>query len=536
MERIKQLWEQSFLCFLWLRILDLAQASFVFRPGKMKERGQDVNFYYFRSIYHQVLRAWNRLCDRGYAGIHQWYRTSLFSSLVERLADILRGSRILKTLKKWSGFQSMGQLLILIPVFYIVFDKMIRNLPGIRTIGSVWDELTLLLLFVYCVSRRIYSGGRLEYNRTPMGLPIALFILWGVGHVLIRQINVGIAIEGFRAMFQQMLWYFLFVQLIRERREARFVTTALSGLGLFLGLHACYQYVMRVPMLGNWTDVTESVRTRAYSIVGSPNILGALFVILLPIAFLKIFEEEKMQWKALHMISFGSMFLGLLFTFSRGAWLSFGFVVLIFICLVNARLLIPFSFVGLVFLLTDNPITRRLFNLLSPTYHMSSSKGGRLYRWEAGLRIWERSKSYGVGLGRFGGAVAMNNNLTPFYVDNYYLKTLVEMGYYGIIAMAVFVGWFVLYAMKVINSQKTRMDILRTVCIFSGAVGVLIQNFVENIFEVPAMMVIFFLYIALLDVYRKKDGEKDEIATLSGEQKNIDMGIKRDKIMEERNI
>lgn len=523
MERVKRLWEQSFLCFLWLRIVEWMGASIVFRSGKMKERNKEVHFYYTHSLYYRLLRSWNRWCGKGYARLHHFYESSLLSAVVERIAEILRGSRILTALKKCSGFESMGQLLILIPVFYIAADKLIRTLPGVRALGSVWDELYLILLFVYCISRRIYSAGRLDYNRTPMGLPIFLFILWGIGHVLIRQINLGIAVEGFRAMFQQMLWYFLFVQLIRKRREATFITSMLSGLGLFLGLHACYQYVMRVPMLGNWTDVTESVRTRAYSIVGSPNILGALFVILLPIAFLKMFEEEKIQWKALHCLSFFSMFLGLLFTFSRGAWLSFGFVVLLFIWLVNARLLLPFSFVGLLFLLTDNPITRRLFNLLSPTYQVSSSKGGRLYRWEIGLRIWERTKPFGVGLGRFGGAVAINNNLSSFYVDNYYLKTLVEMGYYGIFAMAVFVGWFVVYAVKVINSQTSKLDILRTVCLFSGAMGVLIQNFVENIFEVPAMMVIFFLYIALLDVYRVRETEENLKGASAEQTKNIDM-------------
>ena len=45
----------------------------------------------------------------------------------------------------------------------------------------------------------------------------------------------------------------------------------------------------------------------------------------------------------------------------------------------------------------------------------------------------------GFGLGRFGGAVAMQNQVIEesetfsyFYMDNYYLKTLVEMGYIGL--------------------------------------------------------------------------------------------------------
>ena len=42
--------------------------------------------------------------------------------------------------------------------------------------------------------------------------------------------------------------------------------------------------------------------------------------------------------------------------------------------------------------------------------------------------------------------------------------------------------------------------------LFSGAMGVLAQNFVENIFEVPAMVVYFYLAVALLNCYAN---EKD---------------------------
>ena len=52
----------------------------------------------------------------------------------------------------------------------------------------------------------------------------------------------------------------------------------------------------------------------------------------------------------------------------------------------------------------------------------------------------------GFGLGRFGGAVAMQNKVIEetkdfsyFYMDNYYLKTLVEMGYLGLAALFFFI-------------------------------------------------------------------------------------------------
>ncbi|NLL81382.1 MAG: hypothetical protein GX231_03630, partial [Tissierellia bacterium] len=38
----------------------------------------------------------------------------------------------------------------------------------------------------------------------------------------------------------------------------------------------------------------------------------------------------------------------------------------------------------------------------------------------------------------------------------------------------------------------------------SGCLGVLAQNFVENIFEVPAMIAYFWIFVALINTYAPK--------------------------------
>ncbi|MDO5037415.1 MAG: O-antigen ligase family protein [Tissierellia bacterium] len=505
---IKNLWEESFLYQVLLSLYGLMEGSFLFRLGQVKKRGKRASYLYYSSwACRGIDRLWGGL-NRVFAFLHSYYARSFFSLLVEKFRALLAGSRIFGFLKARSGFENGGDLLVLVPTLYLLVDFFIRRLPLVNRFGSVWDELVLVGLFFYLFCRGVYQGG-LPRVRSVMGLPVLLFILLGITHLLIKHEDPAIAIEGFRAMFQQMFWFFIFIQMIRDKKNLPFLMRVLSFLGLFLGLHACYQYVAGVPMLGNWTDVTESVRTRAYSIVGSPNILGALFVILLPMSFYKVFEDRGLfRW--LHVLAVGSMFFGLLFTFSRGAWLSFMVVFLILIFLMNKRLFIPFSYMGLLVLLTDNPISQRFLHLFSKSYVTSSSKGGRLYRWGIGYRMWERDRIFGQGLGRFGGAVAINNGLAPFYLDNYYLKTLVEMGLFGMVYFVIFVVWLMVFGYKVISEQEGRLDVLRAVCIYAGALGVLVQNAVENIFEVPAMMIIFFLYIALLEVLKAPHKEEEE--------------------------
>ncbi|HBR03039.1 MAG TPA: polymerase, partial [Ruminiclostridium sp.] len=106
-----------------------------------------------------------------------------------------------------------------------------------------------------------------------------------------------------------------------------------------------------------------------------------------------------------------------------------------------------------------------------------------------------------VGLGHFGGAVAMNNkDLIPntFYMDNYWLKTAVEMGTMGIIAFAVLILTLIVWSIRSVKHCKDYDTRLITAGCFSGLCGVLVHNLIENVFEVPYMVVYFWVIAAIL--------------------------------------
>lgn len=387
--------------------------------------------------------------------------------------------------------------------FYMVIDYFIRRVPGLSVFGSVWDELLLIFAIFYVFLSRIRNSGRIKLNLTPMDLPVTIYLILGVSHVFIRALDLGVAVEGFRAVFQHILWYFAATQLIRDEDTAEKVVDGMIVMGLFLGLHAVYQYVMKVPMPGNWVDTAENITTRAYSIIGSPNILGVIFVLIINFAMARTLASKNWKHRAFYGGSALVMIAGLLFTMSRGAWLAFAFGVGIFTILLIPKLIIPLFGAGAGFVLFGGALSERLLYMMSPVYLMKSAAGGRLYRWAIGLELWTRNKLFGVGLGRFGGAVAINNRLAPFYLDNYYLKTLVEMGIYGVAALLFVIICFVVSSIKAIGNQHTINGRIMTIGLFSGAMGVLAQNFVENIFEVPGMVVYFWLTVALINAYGK---------------------------------
>lgn len=423
----------------------------------------------------------------------------------EKKINLFESSKVLQKLGMGAGIK-WNQLLILLPTLYVVLDYLIRRIPIIMRLGSVWDEILLILLAIILIFSRIKSGGRIKFNFTPMDLPIIIYIILGVSHVLIKAPDLSIAIEGFRSVFQHILWYFIFTQYIRTIKDSQVIINGMMTLGLFLGIHAVYQYLAKVPMPGNWVDTAENISTRAFSIIGSPNILGVIFVLFIPISIAMILTKKDKVQRLFYTASSLFMIAGLLFTMSRGAWLAFAFSMAIFTIALVPRLIVPFAGLGAGFVLFGGGLSERLLYMLSPVYLMKSAAGGRLYRWSIGLELWRKNQMFGVGLGRYGGAVAMNNNLTPFYLDNYYLKTLTEMGIYGVAALAFLIVSFIVFACKIIRTTKNHYNKIMAIGLFSGAMGVLAQNFVENIFEVPAMVVYFYLAVALLNCYAN---EKD---------------------------
>jgi O-antigen ligase len=122
-----------------------------------------------------------------------------------------------------------------------------------------------------------------------------------------------------------------------------------------------------------------------------------------------------------------------LFTFSRGAWFALAAAVLVFAWFRDKRLigLMSLAAGAAVFI---PQVTNRITYLFTSDYAEASQRAGRAGRWDFGIDLLIKNNPWlGFGMGRFGGAVAMQNQdiegMDYFYMDNYYLKNLVELGY-----------------------------------------------------------------------------------------------------------
>ena len=436
-------------------------------------------------------------------------RAAIESSVLCRVyRAVLRcgqNSRILSWL--FSGGVT-GLILVCIGL-YAGIDYVLRDLLAIPVLSSMWDEALLLFAALWICGQRVEARSPLATRTTPMDCGILLFLTASFVLMNVNAPFFSIQVSGFRASCQYLLWFFIVTRILRDDQDVLRLYGALVGLGVLLALHGIYQYIVAVPIPASWMTHTETaVRTRVYSIFGSPNIMGDFMVMVAPMCAGLAYYVKDTKWKIAAWIGTILMCIACLFTMSRASWVAMAIAVVIFVLLVDRRLLALLAVAGIGACFVPFVRTRIGF-LFTDDFAAANTSGGRAGRKLNALNLFYAGNPWvGVGEGMFGGAVAMQNQVLDgidyFYVDNYFLKTMVEMGYCGLAAFCLMLLGFLGAACRALYRKaqdfKAGLDRLFPLCagMFAGLCGVIVHCFFENIFEEPYMMAYFWSIAGLL--------------------------------------
>ena len=442
---------------------------------------------------------------------------------------------------------SLHRWFLILFSLYLPVDWILRDVVKTAALSSVWDEIFMAVGIFLVLWRAALAQDRGRFMRaTTVGAVLILYISVMFMLMMIVRPNTAIAVAGFRAQVQYTLWFFIILRLIEDPGDAKTVLFCFAGLVFVLSLHGIYQFIIGVPIPASWVTSSESgVRTRVFSIIGSPNLFGTLLVMAAPIPAALIYYLKKPLHKFLALCATGCMCLCDLFTFSKASWGALAITVIIFAVFVDRRLLLALA-AGVAGILVAVPsIANRLTFIFSKEYEVASSIGGRALRWATGRQLLADSNPWlGFGLGRFGGAVAMNNQVIDtkdgfsyFYMDNYYLKTMVEAGYIGLLAFILLLVAFTVCGFKAMQragkgfvADRSKDELFRNIgndkllaaALFSGMCGVMFHCYFENIFEQPYMMAYFWGLAAVLlsmgDVAKERLDAELELGYRSGEE------------------
>ena len=270
------------------------------------------------SRYARIMAALRRFAERlGDAAAESLiYRICL--AIWRPVSAFLGGGIIGKAFR----FAGVRGLLLICLALYLPLDVLIRwasttmgYLPGF--IGSVWGEGMMLAAVAYILWHTAMKRAPVQSRATPVDAYLLLFIAVGFFLMCAVSPDMGIAVDGYRAVVQYLLWFFLVTRLIEDDRDFAIFYGTLVAMALVVAAHGIYQYIVAAPIPESWVSQTEeNVRTRVYSITGSPNIMGSLLVLFAPMVAGIAYYSKKMWVKVLAICGTGMMCLCCIFTFS----------------------------------------------------------------------------------------------------------------------------------------------------------------------------------------------------------------------------
>lgn len=186
-----------------------------------------------------------------------------------------------------------------------------------------FDELALKTNFLALISLVLLAlwilecawERRIVWLRTPLDLPIALYLLWNLLSVRWTSYEYA-ALSQTGKYLSYALFYFLIVSHVREPRQVQRLVGAVFGAAFLTGVYGVLQYVGLDWM--NW----QSGDVRVISSFGNATFFAGHLVLLLPLGINFCLgaqrHEARMGWASL----VGLLYFCLLATYTRAAWLG----------------------------------------------------------------------------------------------------------------------------------------------------------------------------------------------------------------------
>ncbi|MGI6452588.1 MAG: O-antigen ligase family protein [Syntrophomonadaceae bacterium] len=393
--------------------------------------------------------------------------------------------------------KSVNNWLLYIVPGYVLVDYYLRN-SGFGFMASLWDELLFIMLVSVWVIKIAQTGEK--PLASSLVLPLIIFYVAVLFVFFVKGGEIQVAVVELRALIQYTFWFFLALNLVSTSQQVKKICDIFLAVGLIVALYGIYQYITGAEIPSTWVDRAEgSVRSRAFSFIGSPNVLGSFLIMQISISFASFMAARHWLKKRIYLGLTGISLLCLIFTLSRGAWLVFFFAFILLGLWLDKRIIALLIILALITPVAVPSVYNRVAYMLSPEYIASSEQGGRIARWSQAVDYWEGAPMAGLGLGKFGGGVAIANYPDAAYsVDNFYLKILTEMGIIGLAAFLYLVFSVLRVGKRAISLARDRYTAVLGTGIFVGLVAVLGHNMVENMFEFPLMATYFWFFAGIL--------------------------------------
>jgi putative inorganic carbon (HCO3(-)) transporter len=386
----------------------------------------------------------------------------------------------------------LALVLLAIPLEFVVLNVGLVGLSAVQLVMM----LTVALMLVEMLAR-----GRLEIARTPLDVPIFLWLAVGfLSSIDVTDPAAAIKKAGMTIVLAGV-YYFVVAKVRRldtVQALMRSLVAACAGVGAY-GIWVSYRYIAQGVVTHSALIVGSEGLTvpRASSTVGDPTLLAGLMVIAIPIAVGLVVVERG--WKRL--AAYGALAIILValgLTFTRGAWI--GGVVGLAVLLLERRARVVLLIVALAVLLAAPGAVADRAATSTDTSRAEISH--RFDYWQGALLVANQHPLFGVGINNFQYAfarlrVAETAQRTAIHAHNIVLVLLSETGIVGLMVFGSYLAvvlWMLLRRRRGDPCSDRRVW---RIAIAAAIVGSLAHQMSDSFLLEPTVNAVLWIFAGL---------------------------------------
>lgn len=381
----------------------------------------------------------------------------------------------------------------------------------VATLVFVSDKLAIIFLIASIIFILKEIVIKKDFNYKSSIINHILFILLGIFIIsTIFSINPSGSIRDLLLNGLSILLIFFISQRNYKYKEYQNILKIVITIAFFTGVYAIYQYFVGVPMKSGWVDPSSGIDIRVFSTFENPNLYAEYLIMILPIIYSLFFIVKSKFEKVFLLIITFTLYISLLFTYSRGGWIGCIVGIIIFVFLYK-----PHYIIGLIFLVIGslNFLPQRfLKRILSIGSLKDASNYYRMQIWEKSIEIIKDFPLTGVGLGyKSFRKISLRYiyEYNPYHAHNTYIELAIEIGLIGLILFILLgIGLFRLTLRSLNIDNKKGLLVLG---LFSGLISLMAHGAAEHVLYNPKIILIFWLNIGFINSIYLKMLKRKEI-------------------------
>jgi len=369
----------------------------------------------------------------------------------------------------------------------------------------------IFLLFILKLSLGGITIKDNKFFKSKINLLVLIFFL-SIGLSLL--VSGPLLMKSFKAWFFKWgegVLLFYFAQILLRKRDIAFLLIPLFAstfLQCIWGLYQLQFNIIKGLSLSYPATLLNGVRAGFNHYNDFASFLTVVFFILLG----ALLKTKKTSLKIILGLLGILVTATILFTRSRGAWLAFLLINLLFGFIFYRKkkinlaysmyIIIPFFIIAIFWL---SPLTERLF--------YSFKIGGdsdRLKVWRISLSIFKGSPLIGTGIGLFMDRLPPPL-VGPTYAHNCYLQILVETGIIGLFSFLVFLGTIIKEGFVRIIRDFDELFL----GLFSAFLAFLIHSFFDTQLYSLKLSILFWLLASFVAIYLSEPLKRNTLSPSS---------------------